>query len=78
MTKDQIKWAVWLGTVIIMALLWILDEAHDRAFQEVEYIELRNNQEEILEKLKDNDKYWRNQMEFNGGVATFMELDVSK
>jgi len=78
--KDNVRWAVWIGTLILAGLVWVFDESKDNAkyeaLVEVTIPEIRQDQKAILKKLEDNDERWLEQKEWMGGVNTYILLDV--
>lgn len=78
--KENVKWIVWIGTVIIGALVFIWDEAKDnakyQALYEVAIPEIKSDTEEIKEILKDHENRWLVQKEWNGNVNAYIRIDV--
>jgi len=80
--KDNVRWAVWIGTLILAGLVWVLDESKDNAkyeaLVEVTIPEIKEDTEKILKKLEDHEKRWREQSEFNGGVNAYFRIDAGE
>ena len=80
--KDNVRWAVWIGTLIIAGLVWVFDESKDNAkyeaLVEVTIPEIKADTEEIKEILKDYEKRWLVQSEFNGGVNAYFRIDAGE
>jgi len=79
LTKDQkegIKWAVWLGTILFVVVFHFVDEAKEKATTDVTMTNQDEKLDEILKKVSDHEKYWLEQMEFNGSVNAYFRLDI--
>lgn len=80
--KENVRWAVWIGTLIIGALIWVFDESKDNAkyeaLVEVTIPEIKEDQKEILNKLEDNDERWLEHKEWMGGINAYIRLDVGE
>jgi len=78
--KENVKWAVWIGTLIIGALIWVLDESKDNAkyeaLVEVTIPEIREDQKEIMKTLEKHEDRWIEQAEWAGGVNAYIRIDI--
>lgn len=78
--KENVKWVVWIGTVIIGALVFIWDESKDnakyQALYEVAIPEINSKLDHIDDKLEDNEERWLEQKEWMGGVNAYIRIDV--
>jgi hypothetical protein len=74
-TKEWIKWAVWVGSILIGVIFWFRDEAKEKATTEVTLQNMEEKIDRVLEKQKTYDGYWHEQTEINGRIVTWMELD---
>jgi hypothetical protein len=78
--RDNVRWVVWIGSLIIGALVFIWDESKDNAkyeaLYEVAIPELKEDTEKILDKLEDNEQRWMEQKEWNGAVNAYIRIDV--
>jgi hypothetical protein len=78
--QENVKWIVWIGSLIIGALVFIWDESKDNAkyeaLYEVAIPELKDDTEKILDKLEDNEQRWMEQKEWNGAVNAYIRIDV--
>lgn len=78
--KENVKWLVWAGSLIIGALVFIWDESKDNAkyeaLYEVAIPELKEDNQKILDKLDDYEKRWLEQKEWNGTVNAYIRIDV--
>ena len=67
---------VWLLTIIVGVLLFIRDEAKDRATIENEVAHMREEVKEINKKLERYGEYWMEQKEVNGAVIRALNADI--
>ncbi len=66
---------VYIATILIGVALYIRDEAKEKATIETTMVNFSDDVEEIKDKLNKHDGYWIEQMEINGRVITWIELD---
>lgn len=76
-TMERIKDLIYLATVIIAVLFYFRDKAVGRAVQEAQMKNVIENQESILNKLKEIDIKNEKQAEINGKILMYIELDAS-
>ena len=81
MTEAKLKWierVIYLVTILVGVIFYIRDEAVEKSVLQGDLVEMKGHQLEIISKLDKNDIYWKEQMEINGRVVMYIELDSNK
>jgi len=80
-TEKVWKWAertVFALTILIGLVFYIRDNAVDRAMMSARLDQLEQNQEDMLMKMQEFERYWRRQNEINGRIIQYLDMDVSE
>lgn len=67
---------IFMSTILIGVIFYVRDNAVDRAMMASRLEQLEKNQDEMLNKMQEFERYWRRQNEINGRIIQYLDLDV--
>ena len=75
-TWKNIKEYIYIATIILSVGYHFIDEAKESTTVDMTIQHQDEKLDEILETLSDHEKYWLEQMAFNGSVNEYIRLDI--
>jgi hypothetical protein len=73
-----VKDIIYVITILLAVFFHFRDKATRQAVLETKIETMLENQRNILDKFKENDKKWDNQTELNGKVLMYIDIDSHK